>query len=121
LKLQFWFEFASTYSYPAAMRVDKAARAKGVEVEWRPFMLGPIFRAQQGKQDSPFIAIPCRRFRDQRLRLRGGVESRIGVRERADARRSQRVELIPARLEHEVEVVAHAKRPRRRTASGTPR
>jgi 2-hydroxychromene-2-carboxylate isomerase len=60
LKLQFWFEFASTYSYPAAMRVDKAARAKGVEVEWRPFMLGPIFRAQQGKQDSPFIAVPIK-------------------------------------------------------------
>jgi len=23
--LEFWFEFASTYSYPAAMRVEQAA------------------------------------------------------------------------------------------------
>jgi 2-hydroxychromene-2-carboxylate isomerase len=60
MKLQFWFEFASTYSYPAAMRVDKVAALKGVEVEWRPFMLGPIFRAQQGVRDSPFISVPIK-------------------------------------------------------------
>lgn len=60
MKLQFWFEFASTYSYPAAMRIDKAAAGKGVTVEWRPFMLGPIFRAQQGMKDSPFISVPIK-------------------------------------------------------------
>ena len=38
MKLQFWFEFASTYSYPAVMRADKAAAARGVEIEWRPFL-----------------------------------------------------------------------------------
>ena len=31
MKLQFWFEFASTYSYPAVMRVGKMAAARGVE------------------------------------------------------------------------------------------
>lgn len=35
--LQFWFEFASTYSYPAAMRIEPLAKARGVTVEWRPF------------------------------------------------------------------------------------
>jgi len=60
MKLQFWFEFASTYSYPAAMRIGKAAAAKGVEVEWRPFMLGPIFLAQQGMRDSPFKVVPVK-------------------------------------------------------------
>src|SRR6185503_3547916 len=60
LKLQFWFEFASTYSYPAAMRIEKAAVARGVEVEWRPFMLGPIFFAQQGMRDSPFKVVPVK-------------------------------------------------------------
>jgi hypothetical protein len=28
VKLQFWFEFASTYSYPAVMRVGKMAAAR---------------------------------------------------------------------------------------------
>jgi 2-hydroxychromene-2-carboxylate isomerase len=28
--LEFWFEFASTYSYPAAMRIERVANARGV-------------------------------------------------------------------------------------------
>ncbi|HPN06574.1 MAG TPA: 2-hydroxychromene-2-carboxylate isomerase [Hyphomonadaceae bacterium] len=60
MKLQFWFEFASTYSYPAVMRIDKAAAARGVEIEWRPFLLGPLFNAQQGLKDSPFNAVPVK-------------------------------------------------------------
>ncbi len=60
MKLQFWFEFASTYSYPAVMRIDKAATARGVEIEWRPFLLGPLFHAQQGLKDSPFNAVPVK-------------------------------------------------------------
>ena len=51
--LEFWFEFASTYSYIAAHRVEAVARAAGVTVIWRPFLLGPIFQ-QQGWGDSPF-------------------------------------------------------------------
>jgi len=51
--VEFWFEFASTYSYPAAMRVEAAAASRGVQIAWKPFLLGPIFRAQ-GWNDSPF-------------------------------------------------------------------
>ena len=57
--ITFWFEFASTYSYPAAMRIDRLAAAKGVIVEWRPMLLGPIF-AQQGWKDSPFNLYPVK-------------------------------------------------------------
>lgn len=57
--LTFWFEFASTYSYPAAMRIEREAKARGVLVEWRPFLLGPIF-AEQGMRDSPFNLYPAR-------------------------------------------------------------
>ncbi|MEO1197766.1 MAG: 2-hydroxychromene-2-carboxylate isomerase [Pseudomonadota bacterium] len=53
-RLDFWFELASTYSYPAAMRVDDRAAAAGVEVRWRPFLLGPTFKALGWPQDSPF-------------------------------------------------------------------
>jgi len=55
--LDFWFEFASTYSYPAAMRIAPLAKANGVNVRWRPFVLGPIFQAQ-GWQTSPFNLYP---------------------------------------------------------------
>jgi 2-hydroxychromene-2-carboxylate isomerase len=57
--LEFWFEFASTYSYPAAMRVERVAGARGVPVAWRPFLLGPIFAAQ-GWRDSPFNIYPVK-------------------------------------------------------------
>jgi len=55
--LDFWFEFASTYSYPAAMRIGALAEASGVKVRWRPFLLGPVFKAQ-GWDNSPFNIYP---------------------------------------------------------------
>lgn len=64
--VQFWFEFASTYSYLAAMRVQRAAAEAGVEILWRPFLLGPLFK-RQGWDDSPFNIYPARgryMFRD---------------------------------------------------------
>src|SRR5215470_2878086 len=51
--IDFWFDFASTYSYPAAMRIAPLAAAAGVTVRYRPFLLGPIFKAQ-GWDTSPF-------------------------------------------------------------------
>ena len=51
--IDFFFEFASTYSYPAAMRISDVAREAGVAVRWRPFLLGPIFKTQ-GLETSPF-------------------------------------------------------------------
>jgi 2-hydroxychromene-2-carboxylate isomerase len=55
--LQFWFDFASTYSYPAALRVEPLARQQGIPLEWKAFLLGPIFQAQ-GWKDSPFNLFP---------------------------------------------------------------
>ena len=57
--LDFWFEFASTYSYPAAMRIAPLAKVAGVTVHWRPFVLGPIFKAQ-GWTTSPFNLYPAK-------------------------------------------------------------
>ncbi len=59
MQIEFWYEFASTYSYPAAMRVEKVAAAKDVRVRWRPFLLAPIFGAQ-GWNDSPFNIYPAK-------------------------------------------------------------
>lgn len=57
--LDFWYEFASTYSYLSAMRVEDTARAAGVAVRWRPFLLGPIFSAN-GWMTSPFNLYPAK-------------------------------------------------------------
>jgi 2-hydroxychromene-2-carboxylate isomerase len=46
-----WFDFASNYSYLSVLRL---ARQKEVAVEWKPFLLGPIFQ-QQGWNNSPFV------------------------------------------------------------------
>jgi 2-hydroxychromene-2-carboxylate isomerase len=59
VSIQFWFEFASTYWYPAAMRVERIAKAAGIQVSWHPFLLGPIFRAQ-GWNDSLFNIYPIK-------------------------------------------------------------
>lgn len=40
MRIQFWFEFASTYSYPAAMRIEHETAQRGVAIEWKPFLLG---------------------------------------------------------------------------------
>jgi 2-hydroxychromene-2-carboxylate isomerase len=57
--MTFWYEFASTYSYLSAMRIEAAASAAGVEVTWQPFLLGPIFGAQ-GWTTSPFNLYPAK-------------------------------------------------------------
>jgi 2-hydroxychromene-2-carboxylate isomerase len=57
--IDFWFDFASTYSYPAAMRIAPLAEQADVRVRFRPFLLGPIFKAQ-GWTTSPFNLHPAK-------------------------------------------------------------
>jgi 2-hydroxychromene-2-carboxylate isomerase len=59
MKVAFWFEFASTYSYLSAMRLPEIAARRGIEIAWRPFLLGPIFAAQ-GLTSSPFNIYPVK-------------------------------------------------------------
>ncbi|HJQ58332.1 MAG TPA: 2-hydroxychromene-2-carboxylate isomerase [Vineibacter sp.] len=58
-QVEFWYEFASTYSYLAAERAEGVARVMGVELRWRPFLLGPVFAAQ-GWTTSPFNIFPTK-------------------------------------------------------------
>jgi len=53
-EIEFWFEFGSNYSYPTVMRIEDEARRRGVQIIWKPFLLGPIFRAL-GFETSPFV------------------------------------------------------------------
>jgi 2-hydroxychromene-2-carboxylate isomerase len=57
--LTFWYEFASTYSWLAAERIEELAAAADVEIHWRAFLLGPIFVAQ-GWNSSPFNLYPAK-------------------------------------------------------------
>lgn len=57
--LDFLYDFASTYSYITAMRIPPLAQSAGVTVRWRPFLLGPIFKAQ-GWDTSPFNLYPAK-------------------------------------------------------------
>lgn len=52
--LEFWFDFGSNYSYLAAMRIDALAKLNRVEVAWKPFLLGPLFK-RLGWTTSPFV------------------------------------------------------------------
>lgn len=52
--LEFWFEFGSNYSYLSVMRIEALARAAGVRIAWRPFLLGPVFK-ELGWATSPFV------------------------------------------------------------------
>ncbi len=53
-EIEFWFEFGSNYSYLSVMRIEDAARRRGVRIVWKPFLLGPVFRAL-GMENSPFV------------------------------------------------------------------
>ncbi|GAB4510899.1 MAG: hypothetical protein Tsb0026_13320 [Sulfuricaulis sp.] len=41
MNMEFWFEFAGTYSYPAALRIEALTQSQGVPIVWKPFLLGP--------------------------------------------------------------------------------
>jgi 2-hydroxychromene-2-carboxylate isomerase len=53
-RLEFWFEFGSNYSYLSVLRIERLAQAAGVHIEWKPFLLGPIFK-DLGWNSSPFV------------------------------------------------------------------
>ena len=57
--VEFWFDFASTYSYLSAMRIEAVAEESGIDVSWCPFLLGPIFE-KQGWDTSPFNLYPLK-------------------------------------------------------------
>jgi len=56
---QFWYEFASTYSYIASARIEQLSEEHGVSVERKPFLLGPVFKGQ-GWDTSPFNIYPVK-------------------------------------------------------------
>jgi 2-hydroxychromene-2-carboxylate isomerase len=57
--LDFFYDFASPYACLSALRIRALGQASKVSLRWRPFLLGPIFRAE-GLSDSPLNVFPLR-------------------------------------------------------------
>ena len=57
--IEYWFDFASPYSYLSTAHIEVLARSRGLRVLWRPLLLGPVFRAA-GWQGSPFLQQPAK-------------------------------------------------------------
>jgi 2-hydroxychromene-2-carboxylate isomerase len=52
--IEFWFDFASNYSYLSMLRIRRLAAGAGLQVHLKPFLLGPIFKSL-GWENSPFV------------------------------------------------------------------
>jgi len=55
--VDFYFEFSSPYGYIASQLVDEVSGRIGREMRWRPFLLGPIFKATG---QAPLVDIPLK-------------------------------------------------------------
>ena len=55
--IEFYFDFSSPYGYLASTRIDALAAKHGREVEWRPFMLGAVFKLAG---TAPLTSVPLK-------------------------------------------------------------
>ena len=55
--VDFYFEFSSPYGYIASRLVDDLSKRIGREMRWRPFLLGPVFKATGS---APLVEIPMK-------------------------------------------------------------
>ncbi len=79
--IEFWYEFASPYSYVAAGRIEGLAAEERLGIDWRPFLLGPIFKTRTNDPSpfqNPSPAQRRYRWRDvQRLCAASGLPLRM--------------------------------------------
>ncbi|HLX21748.1 MAG TPA: 2-hydroxychromene-2-carboxylate isomerase [Usitatibacter sp.] len=55
--VDYYFEFSSPYGYIASRLVDDLGTRIGREIRWRPFLLGPVFKATG---TAPLVEIPMK-------------------------------------------------------------
>jgi 2-hydroxychromene-2-carboxylate isomerase len=55
--IEFYFEFSSPYGYIASHLAEDLGQRLGREVVWRPFLLGPVFKATG---QAPLVDIPMK-------------------------------------------------------------
>ena len=55
-RVTFFHDFASPFSYLASTQIERVAQETGAEVDWRPILLGGLFK-KIGTADVPLIAM----------------------------------------------------------------
>lgn len=55
--IEFYFDFSSPYGYVASTLADGLGERLGREVRWRPFLLGPVFKANGM---APLVEVPLK-------------------------------------------------------------
>ncbi|WP_259779325.1 2-hydroxychromene-2-carboxylate isomerase [Aestuariispira ectoiniformans] len=71
--IEFFYEFSSPYGYLAANLIDAIAEKHGCEVNWRPFLLGAVFKSEgtQPLLDYPMKGDYSKRDMERSARLYG--------------------------------------------------
>jgi len=71
--IQFYFDFASPYGYMAATQISRLAAKHGRSVEWKPFLLGVVFKVTGGVPlpNAPLKGEYSRRDMERSARLYG--------------------------------------------------
>lgn len=86
--IQFYFDFASPYGYMAATQISGLAAKRGRRVEWKPILLGVVFKVTGGV---PLLSAP----------LKGDYSRR-------DMERSARLYNIPLKLPSKFPIASQA-------------
>lgn len=58
MKVTFYYDFSSPYAYLGATQIERVAREHGAEIEWRPILVGALFR-RIGTPDVPLDDFPA--------------------------------------------------------------
>lgn len=74
-KIEFWLEYASTYSWLTVARIGRLAQEAGVQIDWQPFWLYTV-REQQGLPPPFPDGSPRERYMWRDLERRA---SRLGI------------------------------------------
>lgn len=57
MRLDFWYDFSSPWTYLGATQVEAVADRAGAELRWRPMLLGAVFK-EVGAPNVPILAMP---------------------------------------------------------------
>lgn len=66
IRIEFFFDFSSPYSYLASTQIEAVAGRAGVPLEPRPFLLGPVFQGSGNSMPAQVPAKAAYMFRDLR-------------------------------------------------------
>ncbi len=70
-QVEFFFDLGSPWTYVASTQLDGLCERTGVEIRWRPFLLGGVFKATNNK--SPFLEPVWNKLNHQREDMKAWI------------------------------------------------